>query len=336
MPPPVWGSHVGRGLVTAALLAHLAVLVWLCASLDRVRMLAYDVQEVSSEAVVNLAPGDLESLGYREDDPSELSRYRDLAAPVVASKSSDQERIRALGDWIYALRRPGAADVAGRDPRLSATLAALQRGEAGSCGDMSLVLAAMWRGLGGHSRAVLWTTADGAIRHQAVELFSTTLRRWIYYDVNLNGYGADENGTPLSIAALRSLLLTGEHIQLVANARAHDWTPRQLIEFIRASPLEWYALNNRLLYFEADRRFGVLNRRWRWMVQAPMPLARALDNLVGERDRRLVVRGRIAIAGVFTLRGAHFLLGYLMAAIVCCAVTLRPRRHLPAPAIASR
>jgi hypothetical protein len=319
----VWGGHVSRSAALALLAVHVAALAWLCADVGRLRLIGYDFTELASEAEINEPPQTLRTRGYSEDSPADLLAFRSLAEPVVSGSSNDAERMRRLGDYIYSLRLPGAPDLSGpRDQPLTEIFAILLRGDHGSCGEMSRVLAAFWRSLGGHTRAVRWATADGRIGHDAVELYSTGYRRWVYYDMNLNGFGQEDDDTPLSIASLRAKVLTDEDVHLVENPRAHDWNGTEFRAALRTFPVEWYALNNRLLYFEKDRRFGALSRLSPLLSRLPAPIDRFADQIFGDRDRRMVIKGKIEIAGIFTFEGARGFLAYLLAIIVICGATM--------------
>lgn len=319
----VWRGHASAALVAAIFAIHAAALVWLCADTARLRLIGYDFIELTSEADVNGAPETLSALGYTEDDPAELQAYRAIAEPIVAGSASDGEKMRRLGAYIYSLRRAGAPDLPGvRFERLSSIWSAVQRGEHASCGEMSPLLGAFWRSLGGHTRAVRWETSDGQIGHDAIELYSAAYGRWIYYDMNLNGYAVDDEGTPLSIAAVRSNLLTNEGVRPLSNAALRDWNFDEFRAAVRAFPVEVYALNNRMLYFEAGRRFGRLNRLGWLLSRLPTPLDRVMDNVVGDRDRRMVIEGKIEIADLFTFAGARWFFGYLVVVTLICGITL--------------
>ena len=230
--------------------------------------------------------------------------------------------MRMLGDYIYSLRSPTEREE-GDDLRggLSVVFHNLQRGQVGSCAHMSVLLAGFWRSLGGHTRIIRWATAEGATGHVAVELYSTTYSRWMYYDMNLNGFGADNDGIPLSIAALRSNLLTGENLVPVVNPVAHEWTVNDFRAVLVAYPVEWYVLNNAMSYFEPSHRFGRLNRLYPMLNALPRPLDRVADNLVGAResppgrgrqdpDRRLTVFRRSEVAGRLPACSDRVLLGH--------------------------
>ena len=319
----VWGGHASRRLVTLVLIIHATCLAWLGSDWRRVRLIAYDFREVPSEAFMTQPPPALGPFGYIEDDPAELGRFRAIAEPIVARATTDGDKLRRLGDVIYSMRRGGMPPQE-REVRdgLSVILDSMEHGEPEGCSQMSVILAAFWRSLGGHTRGIRWATVDGNLGHFAVELYSTSHSRWMYYDMNLNGYGADQDGVPLSVAALRANLLTGEGLDLAVNAIAHDWSIAEFESFLREYPIEWYTLNNDSLYMEPYRRFGSFNRLFPWLVRLPYPLDRVVDNVVGERDRRLVVEGKIRIAGLLSFTGARLLVLYLVVIMVICGTTL--------------
>jgi hypothetical protein len=331
MASPAVNRHASRGLVAVTLIIHAIAFAWLGSNWHRVRLIVTDFHEVSSEAFMTQPPLALRPFGYREDDPADLARFRAIAEPIVAGAAADGDKLRRLGDYIYSLRR--GVPSAEREVRegLSVILNSMEQGEPQGCSQMSVVLAAFWRSLGGHTRGIRWTNPKGTLGHVAVELYSAAHQRWMYYDMNVNGYGADQHGLPLSIAALRANLLTGEGLDLIVNAAAHDWSIAEFESVLRDNPVAWYALNNDLLYMEPNRRFGSFNRFFPWLVRLPYPLDRVIDNLVGQRDRRLVIAGQIQIAGLLTVTGARLLVLYLVAMMALCGMTLRHRGRIDGP-----
>ncbi|NQW05550.1 MAG: hypothetical protein HQ485_16215 [Acidobacteria bacterium] len=150
-----------------------------------------------------------------------------MALPLASGTTDAPARARRLADYIYSLRSPAMPDF-DEDLRFgpAVLLERMQEGLHANCGQMSAVLATFWRSLGGHSRAVRWGQPDGLIGHYAVELWDVERQRWFYYDMNLNGYGVDDDGTsPLSVASGRTSLLTGEGLHLVSNPAARDYSP---------------------------------------------------------------------------------------------------------------
>lgn len=330
----VWGGHVSPQFVLLLLLTHAALLGWFVSDWDHVRMVLYAFHEVPSEQTVNESPADLAlHFEYVEDPIEALSRYKEIATPLVAGATSAGERARRLGDYIYSLRRPDSDDLIG-DLRFGPDFLYQEMldGAHANCGQMSTILATFWRSLGGHTRAVRWVAASGTIGHYAVELWDTGRQRWFYYDMNLNGYAHDDDGiTPLSVAALRANLLTGEDVHVIANPVNHDYTLEDLVATVRDYPRETYVLNNDYLHWSRDRRFGLLNRYYSTLAALPHPWDRIVDNLTGGRDRRLVVEGRILVAGWFSFRGARVFIVYLLGVMAVCAITLR-RTSLARPA----
>lgn len=322
-----------------AFVCHLVLLIWFLGSWQRSRLLLYDFKQVASEANVNASPIALaEEFGFVEDDVADLGAFRTIAEPLVAGATSPGQRARRLADYLYSLRMADLPDLEG-DVRQgpSSLLARMRAGESGNCGQMSVVLAAFWRSLGGHTRGVRWATSDGEVGHYAVELWNAEVADWFYYDMNLNGYGVDDDGVPLSVAALRSNVLTSEDLVIEANPRDHDYTVQEFKEEIAAFPVEWYVLSNRSMDKEPGRRFGPLRRYGALLQRLPDPWDRVLDNITGDRDRRLIVNSRVQIAGLTSLAGGRWLVGYLVSVLVACLFVLsRYRRLQPALSEPSR
>jgi transglutaminase-like putative cysteine protease len=330
----VWGGHVSPQFVLLLLLSHTALLGWFVSDWDHVRMVLYAFHEVPSEETVNESPADLAlHFDYEEDPVEALSNYKAIATPIVAGATSAGDRARRLGDYIYSLRRPDSGNLVG-DLRFGPEVIyqKMLEGSHADCGQMSTILATFWRSLGGHSRAVRWAARTGRIGHYAVELWDEELQGWFYYDMNLNGFAHDDDGvTPLSVAALRANLLTGEDVHVTASPVHHDYSLADLISAVRDHPRETYVLNNDYLHWSPNRRFGLLNRFYPALSSLPHPWDRIVDNITGGRDRRLVVDGRLLVAGWFSFRGARLFLAYLLAVMIVCATTLR-RTSLTRPA----
>ena len=320
-------------------MVHLVLLGWFVQDWDRIRMVIYYFQEIDHEDGVNDPPELLAAAyGYREDDPADLNDFRRIAEPLVSGISTPVARAQALADYIYRLRRPDLGDF-DEDLRYGPRflLARMQEGYHGNCGQMSTVLATFWRAMGSHTRGVRWATHVGDIGHYAVELWDDQLEKWFYYDININGFAHDDDGiTPLSVAAVRSNLLTGEDYHVTSNARLRDMTPTDLREMVMSFPVESYVMNNDYLSWSRARRFGILNRYFDFISALPHPVDRVVDNVTGARDRRLIVRGRLSVGGLFSFAGARLFVGYLLLVIGVCAFTLRktpsaPRADTPAP-----
>lgn len=307
-------------------MAHLVLLGWFVQDWDRIRMVIYYFHEIDQEDDINDPPELLaEAYGYREDAPADLRDFRRIAEPIVAGLSTSVARAQALADYIYGLRH---ANKGGFDEDLRYgpryLLARMQEGYHGNCGQMSTLLATFWRALGSHSRGVRWATHVGEIGHYALELWDDERGAWFYYDMNINGFAHDDDGvTPLSVAAVRSNLLTGEDYHVTSNASLRDMSPSDLRDMVIGFPVESYVMNNDYLSWSRARRFGILNRYFDFISALPHPLDRVVDNVTGARDLRLIVRGRLSVGGLFSFAGARLFVAYLLLVIGLCAVTLR-------------
>lgn len=332
--PYVWGGHVSPQFVLLLLLAHAVVFGWFVSDWDRLRLVMYAFHEVASEETVNDSPDDLAlQYGYAEDPVADVAVYRPIARSIVAGATTAGERARRLGDYIYSLRRDPPTDLS-EDLRFGPAilLQKMHEGVHANCGQMSTVLATFWRSLGSHTRAVRWGTLDGHLGHYALELWDEDRGRWFYYDMNLNGFARDDDSaTPLSVASLRSNLLTGEHVHLTASSTDHDYTLADLMAIVRQYPVESYVLNNNYLHWSREQRFGLFNRYYDALASLPHPIDRIVDNVTGGRDLRLVVKGRVLVGGLMSISAARVLMAYLLAVMTICLLTLR-RTSLARPA----
>jgi hypothetical protein len=316
---------VSRKFVGLLGVAHLAVFFWLVSDWDRDRLLVFRTFEVTSEADINLPPADLKQFSYTQDDPAQLAEFREPALAATAGVTDDAQKFQRLADYIYGLRKPGARLIGEREYayRLTALYDKLKAGEWGNCGHMVWMMTALTRSLGYSSRQVVWFTPDGAASHSAIEIFSQQYGphgRWVYYDLNMNGLGVGRDGSPLSIATLRSNLLTGEDFRFVSHATLRDWDQETFIRRIRAYPLDWYLMNNRLLYYEKGTRFGRFRNWYDSLSKLPYPADRVMDNLFGARETRLAIIGQIGRGDYLTLRGLNASFFYLLTASCVCAV----------------
>jgi hypothetical protein len=205
-------------------------------------------------------------------------------------------QMRRLADLIYSYHpgRETAPIIAGgreRGPR--AILADMQAGQFALCGHKTLVLAALWRSLGGDVRQIRFTKDDEIAwyaAHYGIEAYSHQWSKWFYYDATLNGYAADGQGRPLSLMEINDQLALGDDVAMVANAEHYDWDTSQFLEFLRLNRQQVYALDNRLREHDPDRRFGPLNFGYAWFSRLPRPLDRVVDSLTGDAERRYVAR----------------------------------------------
>lgn len=322
-PPSPRRRHVL--LWTALLAVHLVGLVWLGGSWDNLRVMLYDLHEVPEAAAAESPPEVLAATWpYQEDDPDVLGRFREVASSLVVHARSAPERARALGDYIYGLRRMdqrGLEHDLRNGPDLLLDL--MQDGWLASCGQATVVFATLWRSLGGHSKMVRWSNAAGVEGHYSVSLWDEQRRRWFYYDLNLNGFLTDPaNGAPLTTAETRARLLNGGMANLSAHPIRRAFTREDLATLLARYPVESFVLNNAYMRWSPTQRFGMLNAFHDLLASLPRPADRIIDNLTGHRDSRLVAEGRIRVAGVVPPDLGRVALLYLVMATATCLVGL--------------
>lgn len=247
-------------------------------------------------AVLAAPPAELVRLGYLVDDAAELSRFRDVAAPAVEGIEDDALRLRKLTDLIYSYhpsREPFPRIPGGRERGVHAIFADIQDGKFALCGQKTMVLAAMWRSLGGDVRQIRFSTGDDIAwyaAHYGIEAYSKTWRKWFYFDVTLNGYAASPSGEPLSLVEINERTAVGDRPTMITSDEHFDWHEDQFLAALRANSLQVYSLDNRLREQDPDRRFGALNFGYRFFSQLPKPFDRVVDAVTGDAATRFVAR----------------------------------------------
>lgn len=241
-------------------------------------------------------PSELIPLGYRVDDAAELAYFRDVASPA-AGLSDEGRRIRKLADIIYSYHpglEPSPVIPGGRERGVRAIFADIQAGKFALCGHKTLVLAGLWRSLGGDVRQIRFSRGDDEIAwyasHYGIEVYSQKWRKWFYYDATLNGYAANASGEPLSLTEINEHLARGDDLGMVASEDQHDWDANTFLTFLRLNRLQVYALDNRLREQDPDRRFGALNFGFSLFSKLPRPLDRVVDAVTGDAARRFIAR----------------------------------------------
>lgn len=260
----------------------------------------YPIQR-ADQRTLHASPELLKNIGYVEDPVDDLSAFSTFATQASAGADSDGQRLSHITRRLYALRRPGRPTVpGGRDAGIYAIFDRLQQGDSGLCGHMTLVLAAMWRSLGGDFREVRFAPAphqEWAAGHYALEVYSPATHDWMYFDATANTYAVDDDGRALSLADINHRLLAGKNVTLVTGDGEYPWTTEELLTYLRSVPAdaESVALDNRLLMFERDRRFGRLNFAWNAITQLPRPMDRFFDAITTGRTPRLVATDAKAV-----------------------------------------
>ena len=240
------------------------------------------------------SPAELVPLGYLVDDAAELAHFRAVAEPVTAGIDDESVRLRKLTDFIYSYH-PGRANrpiiEGGRERGARAIFADIQTGKFALCGQKTLVLAAMWRSLGGDVRQIRFSRGDDIAwfaAHYGIEVYSARWRKWFYFDATLNGFATSDTGEPLSLVEINDHVASGEPVTMVASDTHFDWTAAQFIEALRANQLQVYSLDNRFRGQDPDRRFGRLNFGYAWLSALPRPFDKLMDAVTGDAATRFV------------------------------------------------
>jgi hypothetical protein len=252
---------------------------------------------VSLDRSTLAAPPDaLGSLGYTVDPTAELTRFRDAAAPLVAGIDDDAVRLRTLADFIYSYhpsRDPSPRIPGGRERGVHAIFDEIQSGKFALCGQKTMVLAALWRSIGGDVRQIRFSPGDEVAwyaAHYGIEVYSDRLSKWFYYDATLNGYAANSSGEPMSLVELTDHLVSGENITMVSNRELYDWDAAQFLGALRTNRMQVYSFDNRLRGQDPDRRFGALNFGYNVFSKLPKPFDRVIDAVTGDAEKRFVAR----------------------------------------------
>jgi hypothetical protein len=280
-------------------LACVLVLGWPHVVRTSVYRVAYPLVSVD-RTQLDVPPEALVPLGYVLDDPADLLRFHAIAAPAVAGLTSDPARLRSLADLIYSYHPsndPFPIIPGGRERGVRAILSDIQAGGFALCGHKTMVLAALWRSLGGDVRQIRFTSSDEIAwlaSHYGIEVFDRDLRKWFYYDATMNGYAVSADGTPLTLVELNESLALGGDVTVVTNPTRRDWGPDEFLRFLRQNQLQVYGFNSKLRDQDPDRRFGALHFGYALLSRLPRPLDRVVDAVTGDAGRRYVVRPNAA------------------------------------------
>jgi hypothetical protein len=248
------------------------------------------------QAQLAVTPAELAPLGYLVDPPSELTAFHAVAAPAVAGLTSDPARLRRLADVIYNYHPspvqspviPGC-----RERGVHAIFADIEAGGFPLCGHKTIVLAALWRSLGGDVRQIRFTEDDAKAwrgAHYGIEVYSPALQKWFYYDATLNGYAVSPAGEPLSLVELNDYLARDADVTVIGNTTQFDFGPNDFLRLLRTNPQQVYAFDNRLRPQDPDRRFGALHFAYPLFSRLPSPIDRVMDAITGDAGTRYVVR----------------------------------------------
>jgi hypothetical protein len=278
--------------LNALLLVCVVTLGWPHAVRTYLYRTLYPLQVIDRTALA-APPSELAAFGYRVDDAGELGYLTNTAAPA-ARLTDDGLRLRALADLIYSYH-PGPEVVpvipGGRERGVKAIFDDIQAGKFALCGHKTVVLAALWRSLGGDVRQIRFTKDDDIAwyaAHYGIEAYSRQWRKWFYYDATLNGYATGASGEPLSLIEINEHLARGDDLAMVASEKHFDWDPSQFLAFLRLNRLQVYAFDNRLRGQDPDRRFGVLHFGYPLLSRLPKPIDRVVDAVTGDAARRFV------------------------------------------------
>lgn len=323
MPEPMGlgrgGRRIGAGSVRAMIfllfLIHVCLSAWLLADEHTLHFLVFRIFEVEDPELIDAPPEMLKQFGYVQDAPEDLRGLMARTRFLGPFATDDLSSLRDVADFIYAFRRPGRAEHANA-LQLSNLFDQIRGGNPAFCGDMSRAMAAVLRGLGYDTRRVIWFDASGDKSHAGLEIYSVGRGQWVYYAVNVNGYITDEADQPQSFSMIRERFARGLPLFFHRNRDVFMDAESDFLSRLRVQPLYWYVMNNRYLYFEEDRRFGMLNSLRVIFALLPSPVARGLDNLVGMRETRMSVSGVVVTDEHLGVRSLRWLAIYLGVAFV--------------------
>ncbi len=241
-------------------------------------------------------PHVLGSLGYTVDPAEELTRFRDAASPLVAGVDDEALQLRNLTDFIYSYhpsRDPFPRIAGGRERGVHAIFEEIQAGKFALCGQKTLVLAALWRSLGGDVRQIRFSAGDQVAwyaAHYGIEVYSSQWRKWFYFDATLNGYASKPSNEPLSLAEINDHLESGDTLRIISSGEFFDWDATQFLTALRANRRQVYSFDNRLRVHDPDRRFGALNFGYAVFSKLPKPFDRVIDAMTGDAATRFIAQ----------------------------------------------
>lgn len=274
------------GALLVAGLSPLAIAACLLADAN-VRTALFFNTSIVEPAEIDRPPAELAAFGYAEDDPVVWSRFLPRARAAAATATTDLARIQAIGNAVYSTRRIIGPRIPA-DPTLTLddVAAAIDEGTPGQCGHLTWLMTAMARTLDIHTRQIVWTRRDGTSGHVSFEFFSRDESRWIYFDVNLNGY-ATRDGRALSARELREQGASAPTTVLVSTPGVGMWDQDEFRIEHAEHAFDWYVMSNGLDRFSPGRRFGALRSAHGLLIRLPYAGVRIADRVLSGRDSRL-------------------------------------------------
>jgi hypothetical protein len=275
-----------RGALGALLCAYCAAIAWLLA--DPVRRHALFFSQITVPAsAITVSPAELALAGYTQDAPEDMRRFLPQATAATAGAATDVERIQRLADAIHDMRRPNAGTIDPFEtPALSDVANRFASGARGECGHHTWMLTGLARSIGIDIRHIIWALHDGSVGHTSLEFFSRDEQRWIYFDVNLNGF-AVMGDSALSAADLRAEGAASPRVRFASTPGERAWDEAAFIREYAKSAFDWYAMSNDLRRYEPDRRFGMLAPARGLLTALPFKVQRALDLTLGSPQTRV-------------------------------------------------
>lgn len=283
--------HIGTSALS---LACVVILGWPHAVRTALYRAIYPVVALERTSLI-APPAALVSNGYILDDPAELERFANAARPVVAGVEDEAIRLRKLTDFIYSFhpsRDPFPRVPGGRERGVHTIFAEIQSGKFALCGQKTMVLAALWRSLGGDVRQIRFSAGEDVAwyaAHYGIEVYSARWAKWFYFDVSLNGFAATRSGEPLSLVEINDHVESGDDLLILSSRELYDWDATQFLTTVRTNRMQVYSFDNRLRGHDRDRRFGPLNFAYPVLSALPKPFDRIFDAATGDADKRFIV-----------------------------------------------
>ena len=155
------------------------------------------------------------------EDPDLVNLRKAFALDSVAGKANERSQIINIMHWVHnTIAHNGSKDNPGDRNALNLLNTCIKKGKTCNCRGLAITLSELYLAMGYRARYATCLPMDSTDNdcHVITEVYSNTLRKWVWMDPIFDAYVMDEEGTLLSIAEVRARLIMNRPLILTPEA----------------------------------------------------------------------------------------------------------------------